>query len=207
MARRRLRGIVARRHGDHRQATTAGLERHFDRRGVQPAVRVDEHHVARRERIARKKDRRVAFGALQPEQLTRSARPDGVEPHQARVQERTETDEAPIAGEDVEDGDDRVSAAVDVHRTATTDRVGHQFRRAPDVGRLLSADALDHLLRAIEIALGRQITSLLVLTGSTWSWGHELEHHLVAVTAHCGLDELECTVGPIARDALDGKGG
>ncbi|MBP1770014.1 MAG: hypothetical protein H6P96_632 [Candidatus Aminicenantes bacterium] len=48
------------------------------------------------------------------------------------VVEREEPDEAAVAGEDVQDGDDRVAAAEHVDAAFFSDGGGHQLGRGPD---------------------------------------------------------------------------
>ena len=71
----------------------------------------DEHRVALLERVALEEDLGVTLLALEPEKLPGAPRADDVRPHEARVVEGEEADEAPVAREDVEDRDDRVAAA------------------------------------------------------------------------------------------------
>jgi hypothetical protein len=139
--------------GDDPEAAGPGLEGHFDRGGVQPAVGEDEHHVAFLERVALKEDPGIAFLALEPEELPGPARPDDVRPHEARVVEREKSDVAPIAREDIQDGDDRVAAAEHIDAALLPYRGSHDLGRRPDVFRLFLFDLRQDLLDSVEINL------------------------------------------------------
>src|SRR5947209_7748735 len=102
--------VLERRDRDDRESLTPGVKRRLDGRGIEPAMREHQHAVAGFERIALQENFGVPLTAFQPQQLARAARTHHVEPHQPRIVEREETNEAPVSREDIQYRYHRVAA-------------------------------------------------------------------------------------------------
>jgi hypothetical protein len=125
MARFRNLPVGVRRDRDNLQPFGPRLESDFDGRRVKPAVGEGDKAIPRFEPIAFQEYFGVSFASLQPQEFPRPAGADDIEPHQARVIERVETDKAAVTRVEVKDRDHGMAGSIGIYPSAAFNRPGH----------------------------------------------------------------------------------
>jgi hypothetical protein len=111
----------------------------------------DDQDVAAMQVLPVEKDGRVALDGLEEEHLRYAAGAEHVDPEKARVDEWVESHEAPVAREELECREHRVSAAKQVHEPTGGGRASHDSRDLVDLLGFLLGGLLEQARYGLEI--------------------------------------------------------